>query len=234
MAEKIVGILGGMGPRATIDFFTKVVDLTPSQKDQDHLRIIIDNNPKIPDRTKAILDKDDTIVSSLVSTAKNLEKAGAELLAIPCNTAHYFYEELQKQVGIPILHIVRETIAEVKLYKPYCRKIGLLATTGTIISGLYQKEFERSGFKILVPGTEYQTMVMEAIIEIKAGQEENKARERLIEAGRHLIEQGSGAIILACTEVPLVIKDDDFVVPVFNATLILAKATVRAAFANNT
>ncbi len=106
MAEKVVGILGGMGPEATADFFAKVIALTPAKRDQDHLRIIINNNPKIPDRTEAILAKDEALFPILVETAKSLERAGVDFIVIPCNTVHYFYEDLVREVSIPILHMI--------------------------------------------------------------------------------------------------------------------------------
>ncbi|MDO8955467.1 MAG: amino acid racemase, partial [Deltaproteobacteria bacterium] len=108
MAEKIIGILGGMGPAATIDLFTKIVKGTKVKKDQDHLRIMVDNNPKIPDRTLAIQRKGPTPLTQLVRSAKILENAGADFIVIPCVTAHYYYDSLQKRTKIPILHIVDE------------------------------------------------------------------------------------------------------------------------------
>lgn len=113
MAEKIIGILGGMGPAATIDLFTKIVKGTKVKKDQDHLRIMIDNNPKIPDRTLAIQRKGPTPLTQLVRSAKILENAGADFIVIPCVTAHYYYDSLQKRIKIPILHVVDETVKSI-------------------------------------------------------------------------------------------------------------------------
>jgi len=126
--EKIVGVLGGMGPEATLDFFAKVIALTAANRDQNHLRIIIDNNSKIPDRTKAILTKDETLVPVLVETAKNLEKAGVEFIVIPCNTVHYFYDDLIKEVSVPVLHMIREITNAIRTSLPNCKRVGLLFT----------------------------------------------------------------------------------------------------------
>jgi len=229
MAEKVVGILGGMGPEATADFFEKVIALTPAKRDQDHLRIIINNNPKIPDRTEAILAKDEALFPILVETAKSLERAGVDFIVIPCNTVHYFYEDLVREVSIPILHMIREVAYAVKASLPGCKRLGLIATTGTITSNLYQKEFLKVGAKVIVPDPQCQAKVMDAILRIKAGQEKDRAREELVKAATLLIERKVHALILGCTEVSLVFKTGDFPVPVFDSSQVLAESTVRFA-----
>jgi len=229
MSEKVVGILGGMGPEATVDFFAKVIALTPAKRDQDHLRIIINNNPKILDRTEAILTKDESLFPILVKTAKNLERAGVDFIVIPCNTVHYFYEDLVREVSIPILHMIREVVYAVKASLPRCKRLGLIATTGTIISNLYQKEFLKVGGEVIVPDPQCQAKVMDAILRIKASHEKDRARKELIKAANLLIERKVQALILGCTEVTLVIKTRDFPVPVFDSTKILAEATVKFA-----
>ena len=232
MPEKVVGILGGRGPEATADFFAKVIALTGAKRDQDHLRIIIDNNPKIPDRTEAILAKDGALFPMLVETAKNLERAGADFIVIPCNTVHYFYEDLVREISIPILHMIREVSYAVKASLPECQRVGLLATSGTTASNLYQTEFQKIGVEVVVPDPEYQTKVMDAILTIKSGHEKDRAREELTKVANLLIEQGRAqALILGCTDIPVVIKANDFSVPVFDSNLVLAKATVK--FARN-
>lgn len=229
MSEKVVGILGGMGPEATRDFFAKVIALSPARRDQDHLRIIIDNNPKIPDRTEAILTEDRSLLSIVVETAKNLERAGVDFMVIPCNTVHYVYEDLIKEISIPVLHIIREVVYAVMASLPGCRRLGLLATTGTITTNLYQKEFHKVGIEVIIPDPQCQVKVMGAILRIKAGHEKGLARKELIEAGNLLIERKVEALILGCTDIPLVIKTRDFPVPVFDSNSVLAEATVRFA-----
>jgi len=229
MSEKVVGILGGMGPEATVDFFAKVIALTPAKRDQDHLRIIVNNNPRIPDRTEAILTKDESLFPILVETAKSLEKAGVDFIVIPCNTVHYFYEDLVREISIPILHMIREVVYAVKAFLPRCKRLGLIATTGTIASNLYQKEFLKVGGEVIVPDLQCQVKVMDAILRIKASHEKDQARKELIKAANLLIERKVQALILGCTEVPLVIKTGDFTIPVFDSTRILAEATVKFA-----
>ncbi|HET6780529.1 MAG TPA: amino acid racemase, partial [bacterium] len=111
MGEKVIGVLGGLGPWATLDLFEKILTLTPAAKDQDHLRLIIDNNPKIPDRSPAILGTGEDPTPALVETARNLERAGADFIVIPCNTAHFFYDAVRRAVSIPVLHIMDEVAA---------------------------------------------------------------------------------------------------------------------------
>ena len=229
MPEKIVGVLGGMGPEATVDFFAKVIALTPAHRDQDHFRIIIDNNPKIPDRTEAILKKDKSLVPVLMETARNLERTGVDFIVMPCNTAHYFYQDLIKEISIPVLHMIREVTSAVKASLPKCQKVGLLATTGTITTDLYQEEFQQAGVKIIVPDSQNQAKVMDAILQIKGGREKDRARAELIRVGNLLIGLKAEALVLGCTDIPVVIKAGDFSVPVFDSNRVLAEATLNFA-----
>jgi aspartate racemase len=233
MSEKIIGILGGMGPEATIDLFTKIVNGIKAKKDQDHLRILIDNNPKIPDRTLAIQGKGPSPLNPLVRSAKLLEKAGADFIVIPCVTAHHYFEPLQEKIKIPILHLVKLTAQYIQTRLKGMTKVGLLATTGTIQTGLFQRFFFHTGTQLLIPTSEIQKKwVMEAIYGkngIKAiGPSENS--KRLIrEASERLIFQGAHAIIAGCTEVPLVLKEGDLSVPVVDPISILAQAAISMA-----
>jgi len=229
MPEKVVGVLGGMGPEATADFFAKVIALTPARKDQEHLRIIIDNNPKIPDRTDAILTGDRSSLPTLIETAKNLERAGADFIAIPCNTVHYFYDDLVKEISVPVLHMIKEVAQAVKASLPERKKAGLIATTGTTTSGLYQKELQKLDIEVVVPDPLSQAKVMDAILGIKAIRGKNRARKEILKVANQLIEHGAQALIIGCTDVRLVIKARDFPVLMFDSTSILAEATIKFA-----
>ena len=233
MAEKIIGILGGMGPEATIDLFTKIVKGTKAKKDQDHLRIMIDNNPKIPDRTLAIQRKGPSPLTQLIRSAKLLENAGADFIVIPCVTAHHFFEPLQKRVKIPFLHLVEETVKYIQTRLKGIRKIGLIATTGTIQTGLFQKAFSNHVIELILPTPEVQKKwVMEAIYGKKGikviGPSENSKR-LILKASESLIKQGAQAIIAGCTEIPLVLKEGDLSVPVIDPISILARAAIAKA-----
>ena len=149
--EKFVGILGGMGPEATVTMFQNILRCTNAQSDQDHLRILIYNNPKIPDRTAAICDQGEDPLPALIASASLLEKAGVDLIVIPCVTAHYFYESIQAAVHIPILHIVKETLSFASEQHPECTMVGLLSTMGTVKTGLFQRFSAEWGINILTP-----------------------------------------------------------------------------------
>lgn len=233
MEEKVIGILGGMGPEATVSLFRRIVEVTEATRDQDHMRIIIDNNPKIPDRTPAILGRGESPVPMMVSTARNLEHAGADFIIIPCVSAHYFIGLLQEAISIPILSIVDAVIAELGRNSPTLHKVGLLATTGTIIGGHFQRCLEDAGYVVKVPTPpDQEKLVMEAIYGergIKAGFLSAENQERLMEASRRLIALGAEGIIAGCTEVPLVLSQDDLSVPFFDSLLILAREAVKEA-----
>lgn len=233
MSEKIIGILGGMGPAATVDLFTKIVERTKVKKDQDHLRILIDNNPKIPDRTLAIRGKAPSPLPELVRSAKILEDAGAGFIVIPCVTAHYYYDSLQKRIKIPILHVVEETVKYIEKKMKGMGKIGLIATEGTIHTGLFQKAFSNNAMELILPTPEVQRKwVMEAIYGkkgIKAIGPSEHSKRLIRKASDSLIKQGAQAIIAGCTEVPLVLKGGDLPVPVIDPISVLASRAVGKA-----
>ncbi len=227
MPEQTVGILGGMGPSATVELLRRIIKVTPAECDQDHLRVVIDSNPKIPDRTSAILGQGESPVPLLITAAKNLERAGADFIAIPCNTAHYWLSDLQKAVSIPIVDMINETTSLIAAHRPPLRKIGVLATAGTLSTGLYQGAFARKGLQVLVPAAEEEETVMRAIHAIKAG--DHTVRGEVIEVAEHLIASGAEGIIPGCTELSLVISPDSLSVPVFDPLTILAERAVTLA-----
>lgn len=232
MAQKIIGILGGMGPEATIDLFAKIVKGTKVRKDQDHLRILIDNNPKIPDRTRAIQGKGPSPLGPMVRSAKLLEAAGADFILIPCVTAHHYYPSLQKRVHIPILHLVRETVSHIQRRMKRLQKIGLLATTGTLQAGLFQEAFRDTGIELLLPTSGMQKKVMEAIYGrsgVKVFGPSEFSKRLILEVSKSLIRQGAQAMIAGCTEVPLVLKEGDLPVPVVDPISIFAQAAITKA-----
>ncbi|MBW2076607.1 MAG: amino acid racemase [Deltaproteobacteria bacterium] len=233
MKEGIIGILGGMGPEATLYLFQEIIKHTGAKRDQDHFRILIDNNPKIPDRTPAILGGGETPLPMMIETAKNLEKAGADFITIPCVSAHYFIKELRRAISIPVISIIDEVAAEIQRSLPEINRIGLIATTGTIRSGLFQERLSEVGVEVLVPSEETQEkLVMSAIYGesgIKAGFVSSENKEKVLKASNEMLERGAEGIIGGCTEVPLVLQQNDIEVPFFDSLDILALAAIRRA-----
>jgi len=229
MREKVIGILGGMGPEATIDLFRKIVESTPARSDQEHLRIIIDNNPKIPDRTAALLHGGEDPTPLLRATARNLERAGADLLVMPCNSAHLFYDRIAEAVSIPILHIADEAVEEALRRFPGIQAVGILATTATARLGLYHRRFEARGIRALSPSDADQEIVQGVIFSVKAGDKGAAVRERIRGVAESMAARGAQLLLTACTELPLILQDGDVSVPVLDPTLALARAAVRHA-----
>ncbi len=231
MKEKVLGILGGMGPEATITLFKRIVDLSRASCDQEHIRIIIDNNPKILDRTNFILNQGESPAAMMIATAQNLERAGADFIVIPCVTAHYFAHQVQQAIAIPILSIIDALISEIVKNYPSIEKLGLVATTGTIIGSHLEKGLQDAGYKIIVPSdNEQKSLVMKAIYGergIKAGFLSPQNKNMLLKASQRLIALGAQGIIAGCTEIPLVLTEKDLSVPFLDTLLILAKEAVK-------
>ena len=230
MKGKFVGVLGGMGPDATVTMFQNILRATNAQSDQDHLRILIYNNPKIPDRTAAICDNGEDPLPALIESARLLEKAGVDFIVIPCVTAHYFYESIQAAIHIPILHIVKETLGFASEQHPECTTVGLLSTMGTVKTGLFQRFSAEWGINILTPPEPMiRQYVMGAIYSVKAGVSSEEPTRQLQYAAEHLIQTGAQAIIAGCTEIPLALTEKDIYVPFFDPLKILAQTTVKMA-----
>lgn len=226
MPDRIIGILGGMGPEATADFFREIVRLTPARKDQDHIPVLIYSNSHIPDRTEAILGKGENPLPHLIHSARVLEGAGAGILAMPCNTAHYFLPELEKAVSIPFLDMLFETLGDLQSRLPAVRRVGLLASAGTVRCEIFHRVFQTRGVQVLVPATGDQEVVSRAIYRVKAGDCSQNTRSAFASAGEKLVALGAEAIILGCTEIPLVLREKDVSCPCLNPTVALAQAAV--------
>ncbi|MFS2160461.1 amino acid racemase [Pseudomonas sp. Pseusp122] len=233
-----LGIVGGVGPAATVDFMGKVVVHTPADKDQEHIKMVVEQNPQIPDRTANLLRDETDPTMALYATCKRLESAGANAIAIPCNTAHAFVERIQAHLRVPIVNMLSETVEWIAEHYGSGRTIGLLATSGTVQSQVYHEVARHAGLQIITPGLDYQAMVMQAIYGergIKAGYTDGLCREQLLLAAEHLCELGANVLILGCTELPLVLQHsagfrlNGHVVPLVDPTTILALRCVALA-----
>jgi len=219
-----VGILGGMGPRATVDLFQKLVDATPAQRDRDHIPVLVYSMPQIPDRTAAILYGGPSPLEDMCRGVRTLESAGASLIVVACNTAHYWFEEMQHKAYVPLLHIVDAVIDELRPVVSPGAVIGVLGTSGTVRSGIYDKIFSRHGFGALAPAD--QESIDTGIALVKAGRTAEAAP--LFQNGiERLVAGGAQAIVLACTEIPFVVQDIKAGVPLIDATGALARQCVR-------
>jgi len=214
-----------MGPAATLDLFYKILKATPAKRDQDHIHIIIDNFPQIPDRTAFLLGKGENPLPYLLKSVRTLEKANVDVLCMPCNTAHYFIEDIRKATPLPFISIIESTLNEIRSRFQDSKNIGLLATDGTIIGRVYHKIFEVEGYKIITPLEEKQNEVMKTVYSIKAGRIEENVQtfEEIIE---HMKFLGSEVVILGCTELPILLKYFEPSIPVIDATSCLAKEIV--------
>ncbi len=227
MANKKVGVLGGMGPEATVDFMTKIIRATPAKIDQEHIRLLVDCNPQVPSRVEAILAGGESPGPVLAKMAQGLEKLGAEILAVPCNTAHYYLQHVTGAVKIPVINMIAETIQVI--LKDGIKDIAILATTATLKTKLYEKGLIQAGLNITLPQAEYQKEVMKAINGVKAGNF-STAYQVVEKVLGHVKDCGARGVILGCTELPLVITKDNCELEIFDPTRILAEKVVALAF----
>ncbi|MDI3340522.1 MAG: amino acid racemase [Sphaerobacter sp.] len=228
-ARRTIGVLGGMGPLATADLYQKIIAATPAQRDQDHLHVIIDADPTVPDRTAALLHGGPDPTPWLVAGARRLAAAGADFIVIPCNTAHAFLGTIRDAVPIPILSMVDETAAALAALLPPGAPAGILATAGTVAVGLYQTALAAVGLDARVPSPEAQTHVDAAIAAVKAGDLSRASTDRALRAAQELVDRGARALVAACTELPLILRPEDVPVPLVDPTAVLAQAAVRVA-----
>jgi aspartate racemase len=224
--KKIAGVLGGMGPDATVDFMATVVALTAAETDQDHIRMLVDHNPQVPDR-QAALSGDRTAVSEvLAGMAVRLQESGADFLVMPCNTAYVFADKAIASVSIPFLSIIEETVSAIG---PDTRIVGVLATTACLQAGAYQEKLEAGGRRVLLPDEAGQEILMKLIRRVKAADRGSDVRAAMSEVAAKLVQNGAQAIIAGCTEIPIVLGQADVNVPLFSSTGILARRTVEVA-----
>ncbi|MDR5746535.1 amino acid racemase [Caballeronia sp. LZ029] len=233
-----VGVVGGVGPAATVDFIHKIVRATPATRDQDHIKLLVEQNPQIPDRTENLIGDGPDPTISLYATCKKLETGGADLIAIPCNTAHAFVERIQPYLGIPIVNMLTTTVRHLREAFPSVRSVGVLATSGTIASGVYEKALESQGLRQIVPEPALQARVMEAIYGnegVKAGFTTGRCQDDIAAAIDGLIAAGVEVVILGCTELPLLLREAHVIgtngarVSIIDPTDVLAKECVAHA-----
>jgi len=225
--KKTVGILGGMGPMATVDLFRKLTMLTQASCDNEHIRVYIDSNAHIPDRTEAILHGGPDPTDEMLSALRHLEACGADCIIMPCNTAHYFLPKLQAATEIPFLSMT-EVTAQCCAERFPGKTAALLATDGTLQSGLYDRALEKAGVRFLHPCAEDQATVMRLVYGVVKAtrpiEPERATWERLLQ---NLRDRGADYFVLACTELPVFVDRLGAEGPYIDPTEELARAAIR-------
>jgi aspartate racemase len=226
-AFKRVGILGGMGPAATVDLIQKIIALTPAHIDQEHIPLVVWHIPQVPPRTAAIQDAShDSPLASLLQGAISLKMIGAQAIAIACNTAHHWAGDIENLSEIPLLHIADIALDSLANFRPPFARAMLLATQGTITAGFYAQKAATRNLALVQPDTDLQICVDAAIDLAKAGQIE-EAQGALIPHLNQLRCNGVDVFVLGCTELPLILKNTELESYAFDPTIALARSIVE-------
>lgn len=222
---KTLGIIGGLGPAATALFMQMIIDMTDAKTDQEHIRMVIDCYPQIPDRTGYILDHSkESPAPLMIKIGNSLADMGADLIAIPCITSNYFYEEFSREISIPVINIIEEL--KKILTDAGVKNVGLMATSGTIASGLFQKAFNAGGGRLILPEGELQADVMHLIYDnVKAGKPADM--DRFNKVARSLRDAGAQVIILGCTELSVIKRSSILGRGYLDALEVLSKCAVE-------
>ncbi len=229
-APRTVGVLGGMGPAATLDFLAKLQRATPATSDQDHVRVLVDLNPRVPDRNAALAGKGPSPGQVLAEMAAGLERAGAEGLVMVCNSAHAFADDIRAALtSAPFLSLIDATVAVVRRDHPDVRRVGLLAASACLEARLYQDAFAACGVEVTAPDAEGQARFMALLYRVKQGEVGPTVRAGMRALAEELIARGAELIVSGCTEVPLVLAREDLEVPLADSTDALVAATLTFA-----
>lgn len=224
----VVGIIGGMGPEATVDLMRRVIAATPADDDADHIHLLVDSNPAVPSRIAALIDETGpSPLPELVRMAKGLQAGGATMLAMPCNTAHFYAGEIASAVTIPFLDMVSLTTERILRTVPAGAKVGMLASTAVLKIGLYERALERHGLSLMVPVR--QEAVMAVIRAIKSGDTGTVQRETLAAITDELLQSGADVVLVGCTELSILAGSIPETVPVIDALNVLAEKIVASA-----
>lgn len=214
-----------MGPEATVDFMSKLISFTPGDDDQDHIRLLVDQNPTVPNRQDALLRGGINPGPVLADMARGLEAGGCDFLVMPCNTAHAFQDDIKAAVDIPFVSIVDATLDAAKDAK--C--VGIMATTGCIRAAIYQPVLESRGMDYVLPSDAEVDELTQLSFEVKSGNKSDKIRADMRRLAEALVERGADLIVSGCTEFPLVLAAGDLAVPLLSSTDELVRKTIAIA-----
>lgn len=228
MTEKIAGILGGMGPEATVDLMQRIIRMTPASDDIDHIRCIVDNNPKVPSRIKAIVEGTGEDPGPVMADmGRRLEAFGADFLAIACNTAHFYYDAVQDSVNIPVINLIELVAQYIQIRYSHAKSIGILASPAVAITRLYANEFIKYDLVDIWPEPVYQELLLKVIKAIKKGDTGTQVRQDYRKVRESLADKGAQVVVIACTELSAL--DENLSVEDIDATEVLAAEIIRKA-----
>ena len=219
--RKTAGVLGGMGPDTTVDFMAKVIAATRAERDQDHARLLVDQNPGVPNRQAALLDGGEDPGPAMAAMARGLEQAGADFLVMPCNTAHAFAPAIRAAVTIPLVSIIDVTVDACRGHDT----VGVLATAGCLRANLYQEACAAAGMTPVLPDEAGVAEISRLAIAIKLGDRGADVAARMRRVADTLVGAGAQTIVAACTEIPLVLTPEMLSVPLVSSTDVLAEIT---------
>jgi aspartate racemase len=224
--RRTIGVIGGMGPEAALELLRRVLAMTPVTDDQDHIHMILDNNPRIPSRIKHLIERtgeDPTPV--LVRMARGLEAGGAQALAMPCNTAHFYADEIRRAVAIPMLDMVALTAQHIAQL-PGARRVGLLASTAVILTGQYRNALAARGCELREPAA--QADLMHIIGAVKRGDAGDAVQQRFAAIAAALAPD-CDVLLVACTELSLLARSLTVPIPIVDSLDVLSEAIIAFA-----
>lgn len=220
-----------MGPAATIRLYEEITARTGAGCDQDHVPLLIDSCPQIPDRTSALLGGGPDPAAELLGSVRRLVAGGADFIAMACNTAHAWYDQVAAASPVPVLHLIRIAAESCRQRLPAGGAVGVLATQGTLASGLYQQALQEVNLRTILPDAAGQACVMQAILQVKAGGPENfrHAVQAVKLQAEDMIRRGSAVILLGCTDLSVILREGDLAVPIVDSTVALAERMIAIA-----
>jgi aspartate racemase len=223
---KRLGILGGMGPAASAEFVTRLIEQTPASCDQEHIPFVLWNNPQVPDRSTSLRNEDDRPLPFLLQGVQVLKAVGCDLIVIPCNTAHFWYDEMAK-LKVPIVHIVDSVADALRDAGVAGGTIGVMGTHATVELGLYQYKLNKSGWDCIVPTKEEMDTLVQPAIDMIKGGKITESQPIIMKVIHSLIERGAKAVVLGCTELPLAVRElEQNGIPLVNSIDSLVKKAI--------